>query len=138
LIIESTGISEPMPVAETFTFTEETGKSLSDVAQLDTMVTVVDSKNFLKDYKASKSLKSRKRAAGEEDERTITDLLVDQVEFVDVIVLNKIDLISPDEVKTLKGVLKSLNSTAVIIESVKSNIPLKSILNSISNESLSI
>jgi G3E family GTPase len=129
LLIESTGISEPMPVAETFTFTEESGQCLSDIARLDTMVTVVDAKNFLKDYKSSKSLKSRKLEAGEEDERTITDLLIDQVEFADVILLNKVDLISEEEKETLKAILTSLNSSARIVESTKSKIPLKSILN---------
>ncbi len=128
LLIESTGISEPMPVAETFTFTEENGESLSDVARLDTMVTVVDAKNFLKDYKASKSLKSRDLEAGEEDERTITDLLIDQVEFADVIVLNKVDLISSEEKEKLKAILSSLNSSARIMEATKSKVPLKSIL----------
>lgn len=129
LLIESTGISEPMPVAETFTFTDENGKSLSDIARIDTMVTVVDAKNFLKDYKASKSLKSRKLEAGEEDERTITDLLIDQVEFADVIVVNKIDLISEEEKQMLKAILLSLNSSAKILESVNSKVPLQSILN---------
>lgn len=129
LLIESTGISEPMPIAETFTFTEEGGKSLSDIARLDTMVTVVDAKNFLKDYKASKSLKSRKLEAGVEDERTITDLLIDQVEFADVILLNKVDLISIEEKETLKAVLTSLNSSARIVETTKSRVPLKTILN---------
>jgi len=129
LLIESTGISEPMPVAETFTFADEAGKSLSDIARLDTMVTVVDAKNFLRDYKSSKSLKSRKLEVGAEDDRTITDLLLDQVEFADVIILNKVDLITIDEKDKLKAVLASLNSTARIIESTKSKVPLTSILN---------
>lgn len=129
LLIESTGISEPMPVAETFTFADEAGKSLSDIARLDTMVTVVDAKNFLRDYKSSKSLKSRKLEASAEDDRTITDLLLDQVEFADVIILNKVDLITIDEKDKLKAVLASLNSTARIIESTKSKVPLTSILN---------
>jgi G3E family GTPase len=129
LVIESTGISEPLPVAETFTFVDEAGASLSDVARLDTMVTVVDAKNFLKDYQASKSLKSKKLEAGEEDERTITDLLVDQIEFADVIILNKIDLINEAEKLKLRGVLMSLNADAKIIESEKSKVPLQSILN---------
>jgi G3E family GTPase len=129
LLIESTGISEPMPVAETFTFTEESGKSLSDVARLDTMVTVVDAKNFLQDYKASKSLKSRHLELGKDDERTITDLLIEQVEFADVIVLNKIDLITAEEKETLKAILTSLNSTAKVIESIQSRVPLQAILN---------
>jgi G3E family GTPase len=99
------------------------------MARLDTMVTVVDAKNFLKDYKSSKSLKSRKLEVGEEDERTITDLLIDQVEFADVILLNKVDLISEEEKEILKAILKSLNSTARIVESTRSKIALKSILN---------
>lgn len=129
LLIESTGISEPLPVAETFTFTNETGKSLSDVAQLDTMVTVVDAKNFLKDYNASKSLKSKKLEISKEDDRTITDLLIDQIEFADVIVINKLDLISEKEKEVLKAVVATLNPSARILEATKSQVPLKSILN---------
>jgi G3E family GTPase len=129
LVIESTGISEPLPVAETFEFADENGNSLSDFARLDTMVTVVDGKNFLTDYKASRSLKSRKLQASEEDERTITDLLVDQVEFADVLVLNKTDLLDDSQVQELKLILQSLNSHARIITSVKSKIPLGEVLN---------
>lgn len=129
LIIESTGISEPMPVAETFTFTESSGQTLSDIARLDTMVTVVDAKNFLRDFKTFKSLKERQIAATEDDKRTISDLLIDQIEFADIIVLNKIDLISKDEKDTLYAVLTSLNGSAKVIESVRSEVPLKSILN---------
>ncbi|MFZ4402881.1 MAG: zinc metallochaperone GTPase ZigA [Pseudobdellovibrionaceae bacterium] len=128
LVIESTGISEPMPVAETFQFADENGNSLSDFARLDTMVTVVDAKNFLKDYQQSKSLKSKKMQASDEDERTITDLLVDQVEFADVIVLNKLDLISPEEKNELTSILKSLNSQASIISTEKSKVELSQIL----------
>lgn len=129
LLIESTGISEPLPVAETFTFTDENGKSLSEVARLDTMVTVVDAKNFLKDYKSAQSLKSRKLELGEDDERTITDLLIDQIEFADVILLNKVDLVSEKEKQELKAVLTSLNSTARVLETTKSQVPLNAILN---------
>jgi G3E family GTPase len=93
------------------------------------MVTVVDAKNFLKDYKASKSLKSKGLEAAPEDERTITDLLIDQVEFADVILLNKSDLISPDEMKTLKAILMSLNSEAKVIDTIKSQVQLSEILN---------
>ncbi|MFN3580269.1 MAG: GTP-binding protein, partial [Pseudomonas sp.] len=92
LLIESTGISEPLPVAETFTFRDEQGRSLSDLARLDTMVTVVDGVNFLNDFQAAESLASRGETLGEEDERSITDLLIEQVEFADVILLSKIDL----------------------------------------------
>lgn len=89
LLIESTGISEPLPVAETFTFADEDGRSLSDVARLDTMVTVVDAFNFLRDYQSSDSIAERGESLGEEDDRTVVDLLVDQVEFCDVIVIKQ-------------------------------------------------
>lgn len=114
LVIESTGISEPLPVAETFTFTGEDGKSLSDVAQLDTMVTVVDGFNFLKDYCSRDSIESRGESMGEGDTRTVVDLLIEQVEFCDVIVLNKIDLITVEQREQLFGILKGLNPRAKI------------------------
>ena len=129
LLIESTGISEPMPVAETFDFIEETGKSLSDVAVLDTMVTVVDAKNFLSSYRTFKSLKDLNIEANDDDKRMISELLIDQIEFANVIILNKVDLVSDEEKSTLRAVLSSLNSSAKIIEATKSDIPLKSILN---------
>lgn len=129
LLIESTGISEPLPVAETFTFIDEKGRSLSDIARLDTMVTVVDAKNFLTDYKASQSLKSKKLELSAEDERTITDLLVDQIEFADVIVLNKLDLVTETEKKTLKSIILNLNPSVKLVESVHSQVPLSEILN---------
>ena len=129
LLIESTGISEPLPVAETFTFEDENGESLSKVARLDTMVTVVDAKNFLKDYKASKSLKSRGLQAGDEDERTITDLLIDQIEFANILLLNKTDLVSDQEREKLKATLRALNSEAKIIETSHSQVDLKTVLN---------
>ena len=93
LLIESTGISEPLPVAETFTFEDEDGKSLSDVSKLDTMVTVVDAVNFLKDYDEAKYLQEVGESLGEEDERSVADLLVDQVEFADIILISKTDLV---------------------------------------------
>ena len=95
LVIESTGISEPLPVAETFTFADEEGVSLSDVADLDTMVTVVDGVNFLEDYEKAKYLQDTGESLGEEDERSVADLLVDQVEFADVILVSKTDLALP-------------------------------------------
>jgi len=94
LVIESTGISEPLPVAETFTFEGEDGRSLGEVARLDTMVTVVDACNFLRDYSSRDSLRSRGESMGEEDQRTVVDLLIEQIEFCDVLVLNKLDLVS--------------------------------------------
>ncbi|WP_218626685.1 zinc metallochaperone GTPase ZigA [Caballeronia sp. dw_276] len=114
LVIESTGVSEPLPVAETFTFADEEGQSLSDVARLDTMVTVVDAFNFLKDYSSADSLRSRGESLGEEDSRTVVDLLVEQVEFCDVIVLNKIDLVSVEDRARLMTILRGLNPRAKI------------------------
>ncbi|MDD9950172.1 MAG: GTP-binding protein [Zetaproteobacteria bacterium] len=129
LLIESTGISEPMPVAETFSFQNQEGKSLAEKTVLDTMVTVVDGKNFLRDYKAFESLKSRKLESDEKDERTIADLLIDQIEFADVIVLNKVDLITIKQKEALREILVALNSSAQVIEAVKSEVPLEMILN---------
>lgn len=117
LLIESTGISEPMPVAETFTFVDANGHSLSDVARLDTMVTIVDGLNFLRDFDATESLKSRAIELHDGDERTVTDLLVDQVEFCDVIVVNKCDLIDRNELHRLRQILKRLNPGARIVDS---------------------
>ena len=99
LVIESTGISEPLPVAETFTFADENGVSLSDVADLDTMVTVVDAVNFMKDYDEAKYLQDTGESLGEEDERSVADLLVDQVEFADVILISKTDLVSSADIE---------------------------------------
>jgi G3E family GTPase len=129
LLIESTGISEPLPVAETFTFEDESGESLSQFATLDTMVTVVDAKNFLKDYKSLELLSDRKMEAGEEDERSIVDLLVDQVEFCDVIVINKLDLITEKEKSDLIGILKILNPDAELIFTDHSKVDLNKVLN---------
>ncbi|SDA60605.1 GTPase, G3E family [Pseudomonas sp. NFACC15-1] len=128
LLIESTGISEPLPVAETFTFRDEEGRSLADVARLDTLVTVVDGVNFLLDYQAAESLASRGETLGEEDERSITDLLVEQVEFADVILISKIDLISQHEREELTAILRRLNAQAQIIPMVMGQVPLGRIL----------
>lgn len=129
LLIESTGISEPLPVAETFTFRDESGQSLADIARLDTMVTVVDGMNFLVDYQAAQSLASRGETLGEEDERSITDLLIEQVEFADVILVSKIDLISSQERQELLAILARLNAQAQIIPMVMGQVPLAKILN---------
>lgn len=128
LLIESTGISEPMPVAETFTFADERGVSLSDVARLDTMVTVVDGKNFLRDYGSAASLKERAMSLGEEDERDVVDLLIEQVEFADVLILNKTDLLSEAEAGQLEGILRHLNPGAELLRAVHGRIPLRAIL----------
>lgn len=109
LVIESTGISEPLPVAETFTFDDESGQSLSDVARLDTMVTVVDAFNFLRDYSSQDSLQVRGESLGDEDARTVVDLLIEQIEFCDVIVLNKTDLIDATDREQLTAILTRLN-----------------------------
>lgn len=129
LVIESSGISEPIPVAETFTFEDEEGLGLSQYARLDTMVTVVDGFNFYKDYIEAVDLKDRKLEVGPEDERTITDLLISQIEFANVLVLNKTDLISSEEKFKLLGILKKLNPKALIIQSIKSQININEILN---------
>ena len=129
LLIESTGISEPLPVAETFTFRGEDGQSLADIARLDTMVTVVDGVNFLIDYQAAESLASRGETLGEADDRSITDLLIEQIEFADVILISKIDLISSSAREELIAILERLNAQAQIIPMVMGEIPLKRILN---------
>ena len=129
LLIESTGISEPLPVAETFTFRDEDEQSLADIARLDTMVTVVDGMNFLLDYQAAESLAARGETLGEEDERSITDLLIEQVEFADVILISKIDLISSREREELIAILERLNAQAEIIPMVMGEVPLDKILN---------
>ncbi|WP_460149845.1 zinc metallochaperone GTPase ZigA [Pseudomonas sp. S3_A03] len=129
LLIESTGISEPLPVAETFTFRDENEQSLADMARLDTMVTVVDGLHFLLDYQAAESLASRGETLGEEDERSITDLLIEQIEFADVILISKIDLISSHEREELMAILERLNAQAEIIPMVMGEVPLNKILN---------
>lgn len=129
LVIESTGISEPLPVAETFTFAGDDGESLSTVARLDTMVTVVDAYNFLKDYSSEDSIQSRGESLGEGDERSVVDLLIDQIEFCDVLVLNKVDLISEAQKEKLMAILRSLNPRARIVVSQFGQVPLSNILN---------
>ena len=129
LLIESTGISEPLPVAETFTFRDESGQSLADIARLDTLVTVVDGLNFLLDYQAAESLASRGETLGEDDERSITDLLIEQIEFADVLLISKIDLISSAEREELMAILQRLNAQAQILPMVMGAVPLEQILN---------
>lgn len=128
LLIESTGISEPMPVAETFQFQGEDGRSLSTVARLDTMVTVIDAGSFLKDYQEAEDLAVRGLALGEQDARTITDLLIDQVEFANVLVINKTDLVSPGELATLEAILAKLNPDARILRAEQGRVPLPALL----------
>ncbi|SUD83395.1 CobW/P47K family protein [Stutzerimonas stutzeri] len=128
LLIESTGISEPLPVAETFTFRDEQGRSLSDLARLDTMVTVVDGVNFLRDFHEAESLASRGETLGEEDERSVTELLIEQVEFADVILVSKIDLITAAEREELSAILGRLNTHAEILPMSMGQVPLERIL----------
>ncbi len=128
LLIESTGISEPIPVAQTFTFEDENGVSLSQVARLDTMVTVVDAASFLRDYRAAEALGDRGESLGEDDHRTVTDLLVDQVEFADVIVLNKLDLVDEQQAREVEAIIKALNPGAQILPTTRGEVPLQSVL----------
>ena len=128
LLIESTGVSEPMPVAETFTFRDEEGNSLGDIASIDTMVTVVDAFNFLQDYEGIDTLKSRGTEVGEEDERTIVNLLVDQIEFANVILINKVDLIEKSDLRRIHAMIRSLNPKAKIYETTNSNIKLEQVM----------
>jgi len=129
LLIESTGISEPLPVAETFTFADEQGRSLSDRCRLDTMVTVVDAYNFLREYVKADGLLERGLGLGDQDDRTISDLLIEQVEFADVLLINKIDLVSAQERERLEAILRTLNPEAHLIASSFSQVPLDQVLN---------
>jgi G3E family GTPase len=124
LLIESTGISEPLPVAETFTFRDDDGTSLSDISRLDTMVTVVDAFNFLRDYSSQDYIADRGESLGEEDQRTVVNLLVEQVEFCDVIVLNKTDLLPPEDMARLEAILHTLNPRADIVHARFGQVPL--------------
>ena len=129
LVIESTGISEPLPVAETFTFADENGVSLSEVAKLDTMVTVVDAVNFLKDYEDAKYLQETGESLGEDDERSVADLLVDQIEFADVILISKTDLVESKDVDKLKAIIKNLNTNARILPITMGEVEIDNVLN---------
>ena len=129
LLIESTGISEPLPIAETFTFEHEDGQSLADIARLDTLVTVVDAVNFMADYDAAQDLSERGESLGEDDDRSVADLLIEQVEFCDVLVISKTDLITSQQLQRLSAILRSLNSRARIIQADNGKVELSQILN---------
>lgn len=130
IVIESTGISEPVPVAQTFSYIdEEVGIDLTQFCKLDTMVTVVDANRFWKDFESGDSLLDRKEALGEEDTREIADLLIDQIEFCDVLILNKCDLVTEDELLKLENVLRTLQPSAKIIRAIHSQVDLGKILN---------
>ncbi|MEM8783128.1 MAG: zinc metallochaperone GTPase ZigA [Planctomycetota bacterium] len=128
LLIESTGIGEPMPVAATFSFRDEGGFSLSDVADIDTMVTVVDARNLPRDLKTADDLRDREMALGDDDERTIADLLTDQIEFANVIVINKCDLVSEDELGELEGLLRAMNPEAELVRATRGDLPMDRIV----------
>jgi G3E family GTPase len=130
LIIESTGISEPIPVAQTFSFESEDGSiDLSKFSYVDTMVTVVDSFNFMKDFSSPEYLTDRNLTDIENDERTIVNLLTDQVEFANVILLNKTDLVSESELRNLYDIIHKLNPEARIIPSNHSKVNLNEVIN---------
>lgn len=128
LLIESTGISEPAPVADTFTFAVREGTALSELAELDTMVTVVDAANFLADLRVGRDLQSAGQAATDDDVRTVADLLVDQVEFANVIVLNKTDLVGPEELQEIEAFLEQLNPYALKLRAEWGRVPLSRLL----------
>jgi G3E family GTPase len=128
LVIESTGISEPLPVAETFTFKGDDGRSLGDVAQLDTMITVVDASSFLEEHVRSEGLKARALALNEQDTRDIGGLLTEQVEFADVIIINKTDLSSTESLDRLESLLRHINPAARLIRSSQGRVPLREVL----------
>ncbi|MEJ8306000.1 GTP-binding protein [Saccharibacillus sacchari] len=130
ILIESTGISEPVPIAQTFTYAdEETGVDLTSLARLDCMVTVVDAYRFWHDFESGESLLARGQATGEDDTRDVTDLLIDQVETCDVLLLNKCDLVEESELRRLEGVLRKLQPSAKIIRTVRGEVELSEILN---------
>lgn len=128
LLIEGTGIAEPLPIASTFSFRDEAGRSLSDLARLDTMVTVVDAVNLLKDYGSAAFLRERGETAGAEDTRTLVDLLVEQIEFADVVVINKAHDVSPEHLALVRSVVRGLNADARILETDHGRAPLAEIL----------
>lgn len=128
LLIESTGISEPLPVAMTFTFEDQFGQSLGDVSQLDTMVTVVDAFNFFRDFAEADYIRNRGESLGEEDDRTVVDLLVDQIEFADVILVSKTDLVDEHTLGKVLGILKTLNTEAQIVPIAHGNTPLDQVI----------
>ncbi len=128
LLIESTGISEPLPVAATFDFRDEDGASLSDVARLDTMVTVVDAVNLLKDFSSHDFLRDRGESLGEEDDRSLVTLLTEQIEFADVVILNKCADAGPERVDAARKIIRALNADAEILETTHSDVPAAAIL----------
>ena len=128
LLIEGTGIAEPLPIATTFDFRDENGVSLSDLTRLDTMVTVVDGANLLKDYASHDFLRDRGETAGDGDERALVDLLVEQIEFADVVVLNKVSTATAEQRDAARKIIKALNPDARLIETDFGKVPLDEVL----------
>ena len=124
LLIEGTGIAEPLPIASTFDFRDEDGFSLSDIARLDTMVTVVDAANLISHYSSTDFIKDIGEANDEDDNRTLVDLLVEQIEFANVIIINKADLVNETQMATVKAIIRGLNAKATIIESTLGQVDL--------------
>ncbi|MFN3374803.1 MAG: GTP-binding protein, partial [Chloroflexus sp.] len=129
LLIESSGISEPLPVAMTFTFPLTDRGSLSDVARLDTLVTVVDSASFLREYISARQLRNEGLAVSPDDTRTLADLLIEQIECANVIVLNKIDVAHPRDLARTEALLRTLNPDALIVRAEHGRVPLELIFN---------
>ncbi|MCY9340547.1 GTP-binding protein [Bacillus haynesii] len=130
ILIESSGISEPIPVAQTFTYKdEELDIDLGKYCRLDTMVTVVDGNRFFEDFASGESLFERKQAADETDSREVADLLIEQIEFADVLILNKTDLLNKEEQEKLFWSLRKLNPDCRIISSTFAKVPLSAIIN---------
>lgn len=128
LLIEATGISEPLPIAETFTFEDEHGVSLAQVAKLDTMVTVVDAANFLNDYEEAFSLQETGESLGDDDDRSVSDLLVDQIEFCNIVLISKTDLVDATQLEKVKAVIRSLNPEAEIVAISAGQVPLDKVI----------
>lgn len=128
LLIEGTGIAEPLPIAATFDFRDEQGESLSDVARLDTMVTVVDAINLTRDYGSRDFLRDRGEVAGSQDERTLVDLLVEQIEFADVVVINKVSDATPDQRAQAEAIVRALNPDAQVVFADFGRVPLEAVL----------
>ncbi len=129
LLIESTGVAEPLPIAATFDFRDEDDQSLSDVARLDTMVTVVDALHLLKDYGSQDFLRDRGETAGADDNRSLVDLLVEQIEFADVVVVNKASEVSPEHCRLVHQIIRALNADARVIDADFGKVALDEILN---------
>ena len=129
ILIESSGISEPLPVAETFTFTDENGFTLNDKARLDTLVTVIDSRHFLSQFGSTETLSDKNIGISREDHRALVHLLIDQIEFANIILLSKTDITPKQEVAHIREIIEKLNPGAEIYEIQNGSIPLNTIFN---------